>query len=96
MAEKGTIDERRQLAKTIQEQKETLRQLQMVKMYRKKNNLEELEVLIDKWRGVCQETLTTLQEKMPEPRPDLGSLIKNFNLDAELLKYNEDEEEFDG
>ncbi len=59
------------------------------------NNLEELEALIDKWRGVCQEALTTLHEKMPEPRPDLGYLIKNFNLDAELLKYNEEEEDFD-
>lgn len=86
---------RAELMKTIGEQKESLRKLQMVKKYRKKNNLAELQILIDKWRDVCQQSLESLQSKMSaEPQPGIGQLIQSWNLDAELLHYDIDEEGF--
>ena len=59
------------------------------------NDLAELERLIDKWRGVCQEALLTLQNKMPEPTPHLTDLINNLNLDVHILRYNVEDEDFD-
>ena len=59
------------------------------------NNLDELGGLIDKWRDVCQQALQNLHDKMPEPRPSMGDLIQSLNLDAEMLKYNAEDEDFD-
>ncbi|XP_033102740.1 swi5-dependent recombination DNA repair protein 1 homolog isoform X2 [Anneissia japonica] len=60
----------------------------------KQNDLSELQKLIDKWRGACQESLSELQERMPEPRPSINELIQLWQLDQDLLRYKTEEQSF--
>ncbi|XP_033633499.1 swi5-dependent recombination DNA repair protein 1 homolog [Asterias rubens] len=73
---------------------ETLRKLKMVKMYRTKNNLSDLEVLIEKWRSACQTALMELHQRLPEPRPTMGTLITDWKIDPDLLNFDPDGDSF--
>ncbi|XP_060588428.1 swi5-dependent recombination DNA repair protein 1 homolog [Ruditapes philippinarum] len=84
---------KRNLMKELESKEEQLRKLRMVKMYRSKNNLEELQTLIDKWRAVSQQALQDLHAAMPEPRPTLTELINHLGIDHELLHFNAEEDE---
>ncbi|XP_005096443.1 swi5-dependent recombination DNA repair protein 1 homolog [Aplysia californica] len=84
--------------KTLQsdllKQEECLRKLKMVKMYREKNNLTELQKLIDTWRDVSQRALTDLLELQPPPQPHMSDLISHLQIDPEFIGYNKEEEGF--
>ncbi|XP_070539703.1 swi5-dependent recombination DNA repair protein 1 homolog isoform X2 [Ptychodera flava] len=85
------IDMRNEFKERVSEKEETLRKLKMVKMYRSKNDLEQLQHLIDKWRNASQDILLELQDKLPmETKPKLKELISNWNLDAEMLHFDEE------
>ncbi|KAH3841656.1 swi5-dependent recombination DNA repair protein 1 homolog [Dreissena polymorpha] len=82
-----------ELERQIAEKEELLRKLNMVKMYRAKNNLEDLQGLIDKWRGVSQQSLTDLHASMTdEPRSSLTRLIDHLGIDHDLLKFRTDDD----
>ncbi|XP_052227734.1 swi5-dependent recombination DNA repair protein 1 homolog isoform X2 [Dreissena polymorpha] len=82
-----------ELERQIAEKEESLRKLNMVKMYRAKNNLEDLQSLIDKWRGVSQQSVTDLHASMTdEPRPSLTRLIDHLGIDHDLLKFRTDDD----
>ncbi|XP_071949222.1 swi5-dependent recombination DNA repair protein 1 homolog [Antedon mediterranea] len=88
------LAERTTLQKLVSQKQETLRQLRLVKLYRAKNNLPELQILIDKWREACQQSLTELHMQMPTPKPSINDLIQLWHLDANLLQYKKDEDSF--
>ncbi|KAH9488514.1 Swi five-dependent recombination repair protein Sfr1 [Bulinus truncatus] len=88
------LKEKKHLESILKEKSETLRKLKMVKMYREKNNLEELQVLINTWREVSQFALVDLHNLLPDPRPTLSELVSNMNIDTNLIQYNVDEECF--
>lgn len=81
------------LSKELAEREEELRKLRLVKMYRSKNNLEELQSLIDKWREVSQQAIQDLHSAMPEPKPSLTELINHLGIDHQLLRFKSTDEE---
>lgn len=83
------------LIKTIQEKEDSLRKLKLVKMYRKKNDLTQLQALIDKWRTVSQEAAERLLSKIQlDPQPTMGQLLSNLQVDKGLIHYSEEDEGF--
>lgn len=60
------------------------------------NNLQELDRLIAKWRGVGQEVAEELVQRLshkPEP-PTIATLLDHLHIDHSLLHYNAEDEEF--
>lgn len=87
---------REKLKKDVKEKSEMLRRLNMVKMYRKKNDLTQLQRLIDKWRKCAQEALYELQTELPtnDQKASLSQLIDHFGLEDSILHFNRTEEDF--
>lgn len=54
----------------------------------------KLEPLTEKWIGVCQEALQELQRKTEKEQISIGKLIMHFNIDAKLIRYNEEDDSF--
>uniref|UniRef100_A0A3P9JC55 Swi5-dependent recombination DNA repair protein 1 homolog n=1 Tax=Oryzias latipes TaxID=8090 RepID=A0A3P9JC55_ORYLA len=84
------------LRKEVKEKTETLRRLKMVKMYRSKNDLTQLQTLIDKWRRCTQNALYELQSDVTVDgrRANLSELIDLFGLDDHFLHFDRPEEDF--
>uniref|UniRef100_A0A8C4XQV9 Swi5-dependent recombination DNA repair protein 1 homolog n=1 Tax=Falco tinnunculus TaxID=100819 RepID=A0A8C4XQV9_FALTI len=61
LSQQQLLEEKVRLMKQVQEKEELLRRLKLVKMYRSKNNLSELQALIAKWRSSTQRMLYELQ-----------------------------------
>ncbi|XP_075699338.1 swi5-dependent recombination DNA repair protein 1 homolog isoform X2 [Rhinoderma darwinii] len=91
------LQEKSRLLKQVQEKEEHLRRLKMVKLYRSKNNLTELQSLIDKWRESSQILLYEIQRGLSADNrtSNLTQLIESCGLDEKLLHYNRAEEDFD-
>ncbi|GAB6025464.1 Swi five-dependent recombination repair protein Sfr1 [Chamberlinius hualienensis] len=77
-----------------QNYKETLRKLNLVKLYENKNNLVKLEELITNWRAACQNALAELLSKYPDPKPSMEELLSFLKIDEKLVKYDPEEESF--
>ncbi|XP_077351000.1 swi5-dependent recombination DNA repair protein 1 homolog [Festucalex cinctus] len=88
---------RERLGREVKDKTETLRRLRMVKMYRSKNDLAQLQTLIDKWRSCAQNALYELQSHLPvEGRTaSLSELIDLFGLDEKILHFDRAEDDFD-
>lgn len=95
-AQKDLIQQCEELRKTVKEKSETLRRLKMAKMYRKKNDLTQLQRLVDKWRSCAQSVLCELQSELPSEgnQVSLSRLIDSFGLDDKILHFDRTEEEF--
>lgn len=91
-------EEKAKLTKQVQEKEDLLRRLKLVKMYRIKNNLSELELLIKKWRKCSQQLLYELQAVMSEDdeKLSLTELIDYYGVDEKVVHYDRTEEEFTG
>ncbi|KAG9337963.1 hypothetical protein JZ751_027300 [Albula glossodonta] len=87
---------REQLKKELREKTETLRRLKMAKMYRTKNDLTKLQLLIDKWRRCSQEVLFDLQSVLlvDGRKASISQLIDRFGLDDHLLHFDRTEDDF--
>ncbi|KAI4886097.1 hypothetical protein NFI96_020208 [Prochilodus magdalenae] len=87
---------REKLQKDVKEKSETLRRLKMVKMYRKKNDLTQLQDLTDKWRRCAQAVLCELQTELPTDgqKASLSQLIDHFGLEDDILHFHRTEEDF--
>lgn len=85
-----------QLRREVKEKTETLRRLKMVKMYRSKNDLTQLQSLIDKWRSCAQAALYELQSEVTRDgkKASLTELIDLFGLDVNILHFDRSEEDF--
>ncbi|XP_076598369.1 swi5-dependent recombination DNA repair protein 1 homolog [Chaetodon auriga] len=85
-----------QLRKEVKDKMETLRRLKMVQMYRSKNDLTQLQTLIDKWRSCAQAALYELQSDVPVHggKASLSELIDLFGLDDGILHFDRTEEDF--
>ncbi|XP_053189156.1 swi5-dependent recombination DNA repair protein 1 homolog [Scomber japonicus] len=90
------VPQRQQLSREIKDKTETLRRLKMVKMYRSKNDLKQLQTLIDKWRSCAQAALYELQSEVPVDggKASLSVLIDLFSLDDTILHFDRTEEDF--
>lgn len=92
-------EEKMKLTRQVEEKEDLLRRLKLVKMYRIKNDVTELENLIKKWRKCGQRLLCELQSIMSEDEDEkltLTELIDFYGIDDNLLHYNRSEEEFTG
>ncbi|XP_071089413.1 swi5-dependent recombination DNA repair protein 1 homolog [Haliotis cracherodii] len=87
--------EKRDLTLHLTAAEEKLRKLKMVKMYRSKNNLQQLQGLIDKWRGVTQQALSDLHNMLPEPRPSLADFVRHLQIDSDLVQLDLGEDSVD-
>uniref|UniRef100_UPI003AAEF9A0 swi5-dependent recombination DNA repair protein 1 homolog n=1 Tax=Centroberyx gerrardi TaxID=166262 RepID=UPI003AAEF9A0 len=87
---------RDKLTREVREKMETLRRLKMVKMYRSKNDLTQLQILIDKWRSCAQAALYELQTDLPIDgrKASLSQLIDLFGLDDSILHFDRTEDDF--
>ncbi|KAM6915937.1 swi5-dependent recombination DNA repair protein 1 homolog [Xenentodon cancila] len=85
-----------QLRKEVKEKTETLRRLKMVKMYRCKNDLAQLQTLIDKWRSCAQAALYELQTDalIGGRKANLSELIDLFGLHDGILQFDRTEDDF--
>lgn len=85
-----------QLRKEVKDKTEILRRLKMVKMYRSKNDLTQLQTLIDKWRSSAQAALYELQSDVlvEGGKANLSELIDLFGLDDGILHFDRTEEDF--
>ncbi|XP_063047760.1 swi5-dependent recombination DNA repair protein 1 homolog [Engraulis encrasicolus] len=94
--ETDALQLRDRLRREVKQKTETLRRLEMVKMYRKKNNPSQLRVLISKWRRCAQDVLYEMQTAMPVDgqKACLSQLIDHFGLEDHLLHYDRAEEDF--
>ncbi|XP_033757364.1 uncharacterized protein LOC117339758 [Pecten maximus] len=87
-------EEYERLKNTLREKEEELRKLNMVKMYRTKNDLDSLGVLVRKWRITSQQALIDLHNKLPEPKPSLTQLIDHLKIEHSIVQFNPEEEAF--
>lgn len=96
LTEKHPSQQCEALRKAVKERTETLRRLKMVKMYRKKNDLNELQRLTDKWRSCAQSVLYELQRELATggKQASLSQLIDSFGIDDKLLHFDRTEEDF--
>ncbi|XP_071336504.1 swi5-dependent recombination DNA repair protein 1 homolog [Trachinotus anak] len=96
LSPKDLTQQQDQLRKEVKDKIETLRRLKMVKMYRSKNDLTQLQTLIDKWRSCAQAALCELQSDVlvEERRASLSELIDLFGLDDGILHFDRTEEDF--
>ncbi|KAM9394658.1 swi5-dependent recombination DNA repair protein 1 homolog isoform 1-T1 [Salvelinus alpinus] len=87
---------RDQLKREVKERTERLRRLKMVKMYRSKNDLTQLRVLIDKWRSCSQAALYELQSDLPIDgrKASISQLIDLFGVEDSILHFDRTEEDF--
>ena len=89
------LEEKRTLVARLKEREEKLRKLKMVKMYRTKNDLKELQRLTSKWREVSQEAAEVLLgSSTHEPRPSMAQLLDYLHIDHELIHYSAQDESF--
>lgn len=87
--------EKRDLEVKLKEGEEKLRKLKMVKMYRTKNNLQELATLTAKWREVAQEAAETLLARSThQPRPSMAQMLDYLHIDHQLIQYSDQDESF--
>ncbi|XP_055026579.2 swi5-dependent recombination DNA repair protein 1 homolog [Misgurnus anguillicaudatus] len=94
--EHDLIQQCEELKKQVKQKSETLRRLKMVKMYRKKNDLTQLQTLIEKWRSCAQSVLYELQNELTTEgqKMSLSQLIDNLGLDDKILHFDRTEEDF--
>ncbi|KAK8768263.1 swi5-dependent recombination DNA repair protein 1 homolog [Amblyomma americanum] len=71
-----------------------LRQLNIVKAHRKKNQEEPIDDLIDQWRSAAQQAILDFQQNMPEPKPGLKDILSQFQIEHSAIGYSEDEDCF--
>lgn len=85
-----------ELKREVKDKTETLRRLKMVQMYRSKNDLTQLQSLIDKWRSCAQAALYELQSDVliDEGKANLSRLIDLFGLDDGILHFDRTEDDF--
>ncbi|EGD81645.1 hypothetical protein PTSG_02361 [Salpingoeca rosetta] len=89
---KMETEELRKLKKQRDALKEKLRKLELVRTYRSKHDTADLDELIPKWRGVCQQALQDLADSKPDVT--VKQLITHFNIPPKLLKFDMEDEEF--
>ncbi|XP_068577154.1 swi5-dependent recombination DNA repair protein 1 homolog [Cebidichthys violaceus] len=93
---KDFTQQRDQLRKEVKDKMETLRRLKMVQMYRNKNDLTQLQTLIDKWRSCAQAALYELQSDVigEGQKASLSGLIDLFGLEDGILHFDRTEDDF--
>ncbi|XP_037321819.1 swi5-dependent recombination DNA repair protein 1 homolog [Pungitius pungitius] len=93
---KDSTQQRDRLRREVKDKMETLRRLKMVKMYRNKNDLAQLQTLVDKWRSCAQAALYELMSDVPIEggKASLSALIDLFGLDDAILHFDRAEEDF--
>ncbi|CAB3996346.1 Hypothetical predicted protein [Paramuricea clavata] len=88
-------NEKKELESVLRKKEDTLRKLKLVKMYRAKNNLTDLEELIEKWRSICQQAAEDLYGKFNQANTlTMGKFLDGLRVKHDLIRYSEDEEAF--
>ncbi|XP_028416476.1 swi5-dependent recombination DNA repair protein 1 homolog [Dendronephthya gigantea] len=92
---KEDYDKTKELEKILKDKEELLRKLKLVKMYRAKNNLNDLEELIKKWRSISQQAAQDLFKKFNQEHSlTMGEFLNGLGVKFDLIQYSEDEDAF--
>ncbi|XP_011406953.1 PREDICTED: swi5-dependent recombination DNA repair protein 1 homolog [Amphimedon queenslandica] len=88
--------EKKQLMEKLHEKDNKLQKLRLVKLYRTKNDLTQLEGLISKWRSVSQEAAQALLEHSPtsRPTPSMTELLGYLSISPDIIHYDTEDELF--
>ncbi|XP_049267859.1 swi5-dependent recombination DNA repair protein 1 homolog isoform X3 [Rhipicephalus sanguineus] len=78
----------------VSRKEDILRQLNIVKTHRKKNQKEPITELIEQWRSAAQQAILDFQQHMAEPRPGLKDILSNFQIEPSVIGYSEDDDCF--
>ncbi|XP_046864889.1 swi5-dependent recombination DNA repair protein 1 homolog [Xenia sp. Carnegie-2017] len=88
-------NEKKELELELKKKEDILRKLKLVKMFRTKNSLSDLDNLITKWRAISQESAKDLYEKFnQEEMMSMGEFLNGLRVKHELIRYSEEEEAF--
>ncbi|XP_047500588.1 swi5-dependent recombination DNA repair protein 1 homolog [Penaeus chinensis] len=90
---KDKESELQEIKSRVNQKQEVLRKLQLVRMYRNKPEMQDLDTVTAKWLQVCQEALQELLIKVKEQMSNemgqeeltLTQLVNKLGLDPELL-----------
>lgn len=90
---KDTEDEIQETKSRVNQKQEVLRKLRLVRMYRNKPEMQDLDAVTAKWLQVCQEALQDLLVKVKEQMSNeigqeeltLTQLVNKLGLDPKLL-----------
>ncbi|XP_030628914.1 swi5-dependent recombination DNA repair protein 1 homolog [Chanos chanos] len=90
------LQQRDQLRREVKEKMDILRRLNMVKMYRSKNDLTQLQELTGKWRLCAQAVLYELQTELCKDgrKTSLSQLMDQFGLEDGMLHFDRTEDDF--
>ncbi|XP_054709535.1 uncharacterized protein LOC129219237 isoform X2 [Uloborus diversus] len=73
-----------------------LRKLKSIENHYSKCKPDVLDQLTQRWRIACQEALRDLHSKMPEPKQDFNIMMRQLQIENELVKYDEENDVFYG
>lgn len=83
------VQEKASLERKLREKEERLDKLKLVKLYRTKNDLPELDDLVAKWRQASQEIAETLlANSCRDPTPSMNQLLDYLHIDPSLIRYS--------
>lgn len=94
------MEEKKKLSASILQEKDRLRKLTLVQLYRKKNDLSSLDSLTKKWRSAAQKLLCDLRDFMSnsagagEPKPTLKDIICHYQIEPSLILYDSENDTF--
>jgi protein subunit release factor A len=89
------IKEKKKLTTELSEKEDCLHKLQLVKLYRSKNNLDQLERLIEKWREASQEAAADLiGMTTADPPPTMAEMLNYLHINPLDIHYSVEDQEF--
>lgn len=84
------------LRKEVEEKESLLRKFKQYSRARESGEIERLEELVKQWRSVSQDVLLKLLEhgRSNEPSLTLNSVIERLRVNPELVKFDQENEDF--
>ncbi|XP_057307405.1 swi5-dependent recombination DNA repair protein 1 homolog [Hydractinia symbiolongicarpus] len=87
--------EKKKLRSILEAREEELRKLNLVKTYRAKNNVKDLEALTRRWRETAQEAVQVLYKTLASvAKPEMGEFLNTLQIDEKLIRYDAESDDF--
>lgn len=87
--------EKKNLRSILEAREKQLRKLNLVKTYRAKNNVKDLEALTRRWRETAQEAVQVLHKTLASVvKPEMGEFLNTLQIDEKLIRYDAESDDF--
>ncbi|EFA09574.1 hypothetical protein TcasGA2_TC011688 [Tribolium castaneum] len=83
-------DDFENLEKIIKDKEQLIDELKRAEIFKKKNNLKELEKLTALWKAGCMSALNDLLALQPYGITDMATLLMSLNVEPNLITLSED------